>query len=118
MALSITRYKSLIDTNKFGYKKILTYIPTPTESEYKVGYIKRYFIQKANDTSSTIYEVSSDNFTKYITSPFYSAASMHWRLSGTVDEIKESNFKSTKLVSKKLPNLMMYLSNYLQFAKV
>ena len=51
--ISITKYKNLIldkiDTPKFYSANIKTHVPSPTENDYKKGYVTRYFSQKAND---------------------------------------------------------------------
>jgi hypothetical protein len=39
------------------------------------------------------------------------------RLVGTVEQMKESNFKSVKIAAKVLPRVQIYLPNLLQFYK-
>ena len=40
------RYKKLNNNlSEYELPEILAYIPTPTEIEYKRGYIQRYFVQ-------------------------------------------------------------------------
>ena len=118
MAIQITRYKKL---NKnltiFKIPTIITHIPTPNDDDYRRGYIVRYFIQKANDTSGHIYELNRDAVNDFSTTPFYTTQHLNWRLSGTADAVRESNFKSVKLASQKIKGLLMYLPNYLQFYK-
>jgi hypothetical protein len=110
------RYKRLNkNLSIFKIPKIITHIPTPDDNDYKRGYITRYFIQKANDESAYVYELNKDNVNDFATTPFYIVQNLNWRLSGTVEEVRESNFKSVKLSSQKMKGLLMYLPNYLQF---
>jgi hypothetical protein len=118
MPIDINRYNKILkDTNTFKTKKIKTFIPTPLDSDYMNGYIKRYFIQKSNDVGAPIYEISKDLFSIYAISPFFIAVPILWRLSGNSDEISQSNLKSIKLGCKTIRNLYTYLPNTLQFSK-
>ena len=55
--MDINRYKR-ISTNQTRVRwDIDAHIPVLKEPDYKRGFVKRYFIQKANDKGSPIYEV-------------------------------------------------------------
>ena len=63
MAISAFKYNELkIDILEYKLPDIITNVPKPTEDDYKIGYIQRYFIQKSNDNTAYIYEVDSSNF--------------------------------------------------------
>lgn len=96
--------------------RIIAYIPTPTENDYKNGYIERYFAQKANDIDSYIYEIKNDSVASKELK-FYTVVKVIWRLTGKAEQIKQSNFNSIRLHYKKMPKLSLYLPNLLQFAK-
>lgn len=108
---------------------IKAHLPTPTENDYKRGYIKRYFAQKVNDMSSPIREVSDDIYINVSRNSFYVTTSLKWRISGPLTTItnvngriddkgvSESNRISIQLASKKIKNLKLYLPNLLQFHK-
>jgi hypothetical protein len=114
--MDITRYKNVSNlTSEYDVQTISAYIPKIEDLDFKRGYIVRYFIQKANDDNSVIYEVSSNDISKYANNPFFKTVSLNWRLVGSADEIKESNFKSVKLASQKMKALQLYLPNFLQF---
>lgn len=119
MAVNVAIYNRMKSGNLREFKtlSIKPFIPEPDDSDYKRGYITRYFVQKVNDTNSTIYEVSEFNFNRITMNSFYLTTKLNWRITGSVEEVKESNFKSVKLTSKHMPKLMMYLPNYLQFRK-
>jgi hypothetical protein len=115
---SLVRYKLVAKLGQqFNPKKIAAHIPTPQDVDYQRGYIVRYFIQKANDKDSKIFEVDEYGFAKFTNSPFYTAVQIDWRLIGSTDDIRQSNMKSINFVRKEMPALKMYLVNYLQFSK-
>lgn len=116
--MDIARYKKIINLpSDYKSKKINTYIPVIQEYDYKRGYISRYFVQKTNDVNSTIYEVDSKTFSNLSNNAFYTTITLNWRLVGTQEQIKESNFKSVKLASANMKGILTYLPNYLQFYK-
>jgi hypothetical protein len=94
---------------------IRTYVPYPTASDYRRGYLVRYFIQRINDENTIIYEINENDYSKFLLDVFYNAVNIDWRLTGSSDNIKSSNEKSVMLGSKKIKNLKFYLPNYLQF---
>lgn len=110
-------------------KRIDTYIPNPTEMDYKKGYITRFFIQQTNDSESPIYEVAATNFRRYSNMQSYKGISLRWRIKGPLDVVfndrneitdkgvKESNRIAIQIASEKIKNLKLYLPNLLQFYK-
>jgi hypothetical protein len=115
--IKIGRYRFLKNNlNKFNLD-IIPFVPKPTKKDYDKGFITRYFAQKANDTTSVIYEVSKENYKKYTKNNLILVTSLDWRLNGDDSEIKNSNSESIRLASKKIPKLSLYLPNLLQFKK-
>lgn len=98
--------------------KILAYIPNVTDGDYLNGYIERYFVQKVNDVNAPIEEINANDISEITASRYYSVTSITWRLTGTPQEIMDSNSQSVKEGNKTIPNLSYYLTNLLQFAKV
>lgn len=127
--MKIDRYKTItkVPTHRFVDSSIVSFIPTPTESDYSVGYIRRYFVQNAVDSTLPIYEVSKSEYSRVLTKPIYTGVSLKWRISGPISEtyinsvldkgVRESNRISISLVSDTIPNLKFYLPNLLQFHK-
>ena len=103
--------KPLVQSNT-----IRTYIPTPEYSDFRRGYIVRYFIQQFNDDNAIIYEINENDYKTFLLNDFYNVVNIDWRLTGREENIKLSNEKSVKLGSKKMKSLMFYLPNYLQFS--
>lgn len=130
MKNTIERYNKLIgNANKFSNKKVFSFIPNPSEKDYKKGYIVRYFLQKTNDKGSPIFEVNLREFKRILKTKLYTGVDIRWRISGPLDTeydskgniinkpVTESNRISIRLVSDKIPNLKLYLPNLLQFYK-
>lgn len=114
----MTRYDVLKPLNSLNlYITPSTIIPSPTDDDYKRGYITRNFVQEVVNKNSHIYEVSDSDYIKYLTNPLYIAVKIRWRLIGNDLEVKQSNQKSIMTVSDKLPNLKNYLLNLIQFIK-
>lgn len=116
--IKVGRYINLTKEkiDNFNYS-INTFIPTPTESDYKKGYITRYFIQRANDPNSIIYEVSKDTYKEFTSNQLLINTSLDWRIAGDDVDIKKSNSESVRLASQKINKLQLYLPNLLQFKK-
>jgi hypothetical protein len=127
--MDINRYKQISNSTRNLNLKIKTSIPVPQATDYKRGYIKRYFIQKVNDKGSPIYELNSTTFKSYKHKPHFSAVQLKWRIFGPtrphydskgniIDKsVSESNRIAIKLVAYEIPNLKLYLPNLLQFFK-
>jgi len=98
--------------------KINTFVPKPSDKDYKKGYITRYFLIRANDINSFIYEISKDSYKKFISSSLVTTISLDWKLTGDINEIKKSNSESIRLASKKIPKISLYLPNLLQYSKI
>jgi|LauGreDrversion4_2_1035121.scaffolds.fasta_scaffold00080_29 hypothetical protein len=109
---------SLNNANKIKPIKIQTYLPTPGDVEYSIGYIERYFVQKINDNDSPIYEISESYRPIIQGNGLYKTTSIRWRIKGVPQEIMNSNKKSIEFVKEEMPKLGLYLPNLLQFAKV
>lgn len=119
MAIDVARFNRIkySELTEFRDEFIKSFVPQPNDSDYKRGYITRYFLQKVNDVDSEIFEVSEFNFNRFSENSFFMVKKLNWRLIGPKEDIKESNFKSIKLASKDMPKLPLYLPNYLQFSK-
>lgn len=123
-------YKDLIK-NKTFYSLSLpkTIVPSPTEEDYQIGNIDRYFAQKANDDNGFVYEIDLDTFQKLNENPHWIVEIVRWRISGPliavyndmgliIDKgVIDSNKASLFITSEKIKNIGLYLPNVLQFHK-
>jgi hypothetical protein len=103
-----------------------TTIPSPTDDDYSKGFIYRYFLQKANDENSFIFEVSENDYISYKNNPFWKNAEIKWRISGPIESVNisitindkgviGSNKAAVSLASSVIKNISLYLPNLLQF---
>jgi len=114
----IDRYKQILKDGKdFKPSEIKSFLPNPTEDEYKSGYIVRYFVQSTTNNKLPIYEVNPSGFVKYTSHPHFTTVELDWRLTGKLDEVKKSNRESVRIASQIIPKLKLYLPNLLQFYK-
>ena len=106
-----------------------TIVPSPTENDYNLGFIRRYFIRRINDENGFIFEIDENEYQKYLTNPFFESATIKWRISGPIEikykdngeiddkGVKNSNKTAINIASEKLKNIGLYLPNILQFYK-
>ena len=106
-----------------------TVIPIPTEFDYDNGFIRRYFIQKTNDSNGFVFEVSLEVHDELRDNPFWKVADLKWRISGPKETVynkmgelsdvgvEMTNKQIINLTSKKIKNIGLYLPNLLQFHK-
>jgi hypothetical protein len=118
MTIKIDRFNELVTgVDDFRSIRIKTHIPTPTDGDYKIGYIQRYFAQKANDDASFVFEVNERQFERLSQSPFYRTVELDWKISGKREDVREMNRKSIRFVTPQMKSIGLYLPNYLQFHK-
>ena len=123
-------YKDLINNLQlFEIKTPKTIVPSPTEDDYKLGFIRRYFTQKVNDSNGHIFEINEEVYSEYSNSPFWKVIDLKWRIvgpqnttyknDGNIDDIGvlNSNKNSIGKASFSLKNIGLYLPNLLQFYK-
>ena len=118
MSISVYDYDKINkNDNIFNIPRFKPYAPNPTNDDYGIGYIMRYFIQKANDENGYVFEIDKSYFIDFAENPFYTAIQLNWRIKGTAEEVMNSNKKSINISYERMPSLKLYLPNLLQFHK-
>ena len=129
MSSILDSYNKLMKKSVIPYTSFSTHIPTPTESDYKRGYITRYFTQSADNNNGPISEINATTFGRLQNNPLQVTISLKWRITGPKETIyredgqlldvsvSESNRRAILLHYDKIPNLKLYLPNLLQFYK-
>lgn len=99
----ISQYNSIKKVPAIIRERIRASVPKPTEKDYKRGYVKRYFVQKANDNRAPITEVSATKFAQIVTNAFYKQVKLRWRIVGPLNdyEDEEGNLKKGVYTSNK-----------------
>lgn len=123
-------YRDVVtNLNLFEIKIPSTIVPVPTEDDYSLGFIIRYFAQKRNDDNAHIFEISQNVFESYRENPHWKTAELKWRISGpqnilykndgSIDDkgVINSNKAAITRAAQTLKNIGLYLPNLLQFYK-
>jgi len=98
-------YSELGSTSRDIYPKPHTI--KPTESDYRIGEVTRYFTQKANDTSQPVFEVSKQDFENQ--SKSYEYTSFQWVISGLKQDVERENTKTIRGLETELPGISRIL---------
>jgi len=123
-------YKDIVkNIENFTLQIPKTVIPIPTEFDYDNGFIRRYFIQKTNDSNGFVFEVSEEVHAELRDNPFWKVADLKWRITGPKETVYNqkgelsdigveiTNKQIINLTSKTIRNISLYLPNLLQFHK-
>ena len=106
--------------------------PEPTDEEYTVGFMFRYFLQQANSPTAPIIEVDKEQYEGWlkigggIDRTFYNGVLLKWRIRGNLQTVTgddgiirigilEGNQNSITLASEVLPALENQLKNLVKF---
>jgi hypothetical protein len=123
-------YKNLVkNISDFDLQLPKTIVPSPSELDYDNGFIRRYFIQKTNDSNGFVFEISAEMYNYYTDNPFWKVADLKWRITGPKETVYNqkgelsdigveiTNKQIINLTSKTIRNISLYLPNLLQFHK-
>ena len=79
----------------------------PSESDYRIGEITRYYAQIGNDTSKPIFEISKEDFNNQ--GNLYRYTEFQWRLSGLKEEVMRDNQKTIDGLEKEYSGISKVL---------
>ena len=97
--------------------RVYAFKPKVDKNDIKRGFITRRFAQQCNDNQSPITELSQNTYANLQSNPLYKIVSMRWRITGTKEEIKNSNRASISEQLSKMPQLKNRLVNLLEYSK-
>jgi|TARA_Y100001963_G_scaffold153206_1_gene239540 hypothetical protein len=95
------KYKDVKLLSRTPYPK--TTPAKPTETDYEIGEITRYFTQIGNDKSKPIFEISAKTFDTQNT--LYKYTDFQWKISGTKEEVIRENQITIDLLEKDYPGI-------------
>ena len=75
----------------------------PTESDYRIGEITRYFTQKANDKTQPVFEINKETFDNQ--NSLYNYTSFIWVISGLKQDVEQENTKTIRGLETELPGI-------------
>jgi len=120
------RYIGLLGKNPENKKLPTPYYPKPTEQDYKLGEIQRYFSKKINDNIFIEIDKSDfDNLSNEDSSylwEYYITFSIPWEITGKKEEAEHINKRITALAeaNNKTPGFRLFIQKiggYLKFYK-
>jgi phage pi2 protein 07 len=117
--------KTKLNLGNFNINLPNTFLPNPTDKDYKVGYIERYVVSKINYNEIT--EVSSDVYSK-MDSNFFKKAKFKWKITGVLNNkydgkmllqqgVIEFNKKQVEQINTIIRGVNDVFSNLTQFYK-
>ena len=101
-----SKYVDLKNPTRQNYPEIISV--NPSDSDYRIGSIKRYFTQKANDRNADTFEVSKEDFNKK--NNLYRYTSFRWRISGKREEVIRDNGRTIRIQEIDYPGISKILS--------
>ncbi len=122
-----------------NYKKLKTipiknrtpkaYFPNPTNRDYEIGFIRRYFTQMRATPGAPIFEISEDTYADYSDTPYYVGVKINWKITGDLEDTYTENgeyipsvhtVNSLSIIEgeKIIPELNLYLVNTKQFHRL
>lgn len=112
---------------QIGRQQIITrypkyYYPNLTNSDYKRGWINRYFVRLKSNKDSPIIEISEMEYKRINNESFtegsmYNIISLRWKISGNIEEIQLANTRILESKEQIMPNISLMCRNRLQFWK-
>lgn len=131
--IDISNYKQLKPTNVDLIDPI-PFTPRPTEEDYKIGKITRYFARQRNGTTFRLMEIDKATYIAFSTgtgkanTSLWKVVSIFWQISGPLYNEKVNNITTRagiintnqRILDKTEPNfigLKQYLTDLKQFAR-
>ena len=103
---SFKNYKLLKNPTPSSYPK--HYKKTPTDSDYRIGNIRRSFTRLTNDINAEVFEVSEKDSGNG--NPLYLNINFDWTISGLKEDVIRKNEKVMKEQEKILPGISKLLT--------
>lgn len=110
----LSQYLNIKSSIRDDYpKKVLA---NPTEADYRIGNITRYFTQKVNNIEDDLFEISEEDFNNQ--NNLFRYIEIDWRISGKKSEVTRDNTRTINFSSRTLGNKQLRKMLYaLQFWK-
>ena len=95
-------YSDIKPLNRQPYPK--TTLANPSESDYRIGTITRYFTKKTNEVNAKVFEITEDDFNNQ--NNLYDYTSFEWRISGKKLEVNRDNSTTLREIQSEFPNII------------
>ena len=80
-----------------------TTLANPSESDYRIGTIARYFTKKTNEVNAKVFEITKEDFTNK--NNLYDYTSFQWRISGKKLEVSRDNSATLRGIQSSYPSI-------------
>lgn len=115
----------LRSTTKGGYEAPVPIKIKPTDFEYTIGILERYFVNKRNSPLNTIVEIDIEQFSNIksnskksgIDLNIYNSIRFKWMISGNIKYVQNYNLRQIRDNLKDFKGLDKFLKNSLEFYK-
>ena len=95
-------YVDIANTERQDYPKQTPV--NPSESDYRIGTITRYFTKKTNEVNAKVFEITEDDFNNQ--NNLYDYVSFEWRISGKKLEVNRDNSATLRDVQSNYPSIV------------
>lgn len=119
------KLEDLLDFGLLSTKKDTIYYPTPTEEDYRAGFLDRYFVQDKRDMR--IIEVSKQGYTQAKARKVFKRITLKWVIKGPADDqiigkymypgAEAQNKNIVEIAERLMKGLKTYIKDYRQFVK-
>lgn len=105
----------------------LSHVASPTDKDYELGEIDRYFVQVTNQLNGEIVEVAQQIWKDLQSNPMYRSIELRWKISGPLTDsydedgqrvrigLRAANMTTVRQSAKQMPAIAHQLTNPLQF---
>jgi len=94
-------YVDIANTERQDYPKQTP--ANPSESDYRIGTITRYFTKKTNEVNSVVFEITEKDFNNQ--NNLYDYTTFQWRISGKKLEVSRDNSATLRSIQSNYPSI-------------
>ena len=96
-----SNYSDIKSLNRQSYPK--TTPANPSESDYRIGTITRYFTKKTNEVNAKVFEITEKEFNNQ--NNLYDYTTFQWRISGKRTEVNRDNSATLRGIQSNYPSI-------------
>jgi hypothetical protein len=118
---NIKEYNKAANTSAKIWAHPKYHFPTVTAQHIQQSWIPRYFVQVRNNPQSTVIEINQDQFDNIGTTVNglddvrYNSINIRWRITGTPNDIINSNRQMLAIKNQSFPGIVNYLTDLTEF---
>ena len=98
---NFSQYVNIGNNTRVDYPK--PFSPIPSDGDYKIGEIIRYFTQQANDSSKPVFEIDKKTFNT--TNSLFNYVSFTWKISGLKQDVERENQMTINRLIRDFPTI-------------